>query len=97
MLKSRTTETGALPDEIDTTVLSGRQFVDKLLDLCVSLQSKDYPRMKHAMYSLAYIKLLESRKEYKVLVLDEDMLLFLVAMNVIYLYVKNVKTKIFVN
>ena len=80
LLKSRTTETGALPDEIDTTVLSGRQFVDKLLDLCVSLQSKDYPRMKHAMYSLAYIKLLESRKEYKVLVLDEDMLLFLVAM-----------------
>ncbi len=36
--------------------------------------------MKVALYSLVNIKLFEKRRDYSVLVLDEEMLLFLVAM-----------------
>ena len=36
--------------------------------------------MKLALYSLVNIKLFEKRKDYSVLTLDEEMLLFLVAM-----------------
>ena len=42
--------------------------------------SVDYPRMKVALYSLVNIKLFEKRRDYSVLVFDEEMLLFLVAM-----------------
>lgn len=79
-LKDRGTETNALPDLISTEVNNYDEFMDRLLDMCIRLQSKDYPRMKHAMYQLAYIKLLISRREHKVLALDEELLLFLIAM-----------------
>lgn len=80
LLSERDTETGILPDVISTDVNSYTQFVEKLLNLCISLQSKDYPRMKVALYSLVSIKLYEKRKDHSVLTLDEEMLLFLVAM-----------------
>lgn len=79
-LSGRRTETGILPDPIPTTVDSFNEFVDKLLNLCIALQSKDYPAMQSSLYQLVKIKLLEKRKEYKVLSLDEEMLVFLVAL-----------------
>lgn len=80
LLSERDTETGVLPDPKPIEVNSYEEFVVKLLDLCISLQSKDYPRMKVGLYSLVNIKLYEKRKDHSVLTLDEDMLLFLVAM-----------------
>lgn len=79
LLSDRGTETGILPDPIPTDVSGYEEFVNKLLDLCIKLQSKDYPRMKGALYSLVSIKLYEKRREHRVLALDEDMLLLLVA------------------
>lgn len=80
ILDDRHTEKGTLPEEIPTNVEDYKGFVDKLLRLCKELQSKDYPRMKVALYSLVSIKLYEKRREHSVLTLDEEMLLFLVAM-----------------
>lgn len=80
LLKDRGTETNALPAEIDINVNSYDDFMDILLELCIKLQSKDYPRMKHAMYSMADIRLLMRRREHKVLAFDEELLLFLIAM-----------------
>lgn len=80
ILIERDTETRVLPEPISIEVSNYREFVDKLLNLCINLQSKDYPRMKLALYSLVNIKLFEKRKDYSVLTLDEEMLLFLVAM-----------------
>lgn len=79
LLSDRSTETDGLPEAISTEVNDYQDFVDKLLRLCMDLQSKDYPRMKGALYSLVNIKLYEKRREHSVLVLDEDMLLLLVA------------------
>lgn len=80
LLEDRDTEINALPAAIDIDVNSYEEFMDTLLELCIKLQSKDYPRMKHAMYSMADIRLLMHRREYKVLALDEELLLFLIAM-----------------
>jgi hypothetical protein len=56
ILIERDTETRVLPEPISIEVSSYREFVDKLLNLCINLQSKDYPRMKLALYSLVNIK-----------------------------------------
>lgn len=79
-LQDRGTETNALPELISTEVQSFDEFMDRLLEMCMRLQSKDYPRMKHAMYAMADVKLLMRRREHKVLALDEELLLFLIAM-----------------
>lgn len=80
LLEDRGTETTALPAVVDINVNSYEEFMDTLLELCVKLQSKDYPRMKHAMYSMVGIRLLMRRREHKVLAFDEELLLFLIAM-----------------
>ena len=80
LLENRGTETNALPAVISTDVNSYEEFMDCLLDLCIKLQSKDYPRMKHAMYCMADIRLLMRRREHKVLAFDEELILFLIAM-----------------
>lgn len=80
LLEDRGTETNALPPALDIDVNSYEEFMDKLLELCIKLQSKDYPRMKHAMYCMADIRLLMRRREHKVLAFDEELLLFLIAM-----------------
>lgn len=79
-LQDRGTETNALPELISTEVQSFDEFMDRLLEMCMRLQSKDYPRMKHAMYAMADVKLLMRRREHKVLAFDEELLLFLIAM-----------------
>lgn len=80
LLEDRGTETHALPAALDIDVNSYDQFMDCLLELCMKLQSIDYPRMKHAVYSMADIRLLMHRREHKVLAFDEELLLFLIAM-----------------
>ena len=80
LLEDRGTETNALPSALDIDVNSYEEFMDTLLELCIKLQSKDYPRMKHAMYCMADIRLLMRRREHKVLAFDEELLLFLIAM-----------------
>lgn len=79
-LEDRKTETKPLPDVLDIDVNCYEEFVNKLLELCVKLQSKDYTRMKYALYSLVDIRLLMHRREYKVLAFEEELLLFLIAM-----------------
>lgn len=80
LLEDRGTETNALLPALDIDVNSYEEFMDTLLELCIKLQSKDYPRMKHAMYCMADIRLLMRRREHKVLAFDEELLLFLIAM-----------------
>lgn len=80
LLEKRGTETNTLPEQTNFNVNSYDEFMDCLLDLCIKLQSKDYPRMKHAMYSMADIRLLMRRREHKVLAFDEELILFLIAM-----------------
>lgn len=79
-LQDRGTETNALPELISTEVQSFDEFMDRLLEMCMRLQSKDYPRMKHAMYAMADVRMLMHRREHKVLAFDEELLLFLIAM-----------------
>lgn len=80
LLENRGTETNALPEPLTIDVNSYEEFMDCLLELCIKLQSKDYPRMKHAMYCMADIRLLMHRREHKVLAFDEELILFLIAM-----------------
>ena len=80
LLNGRDTEPHPVAEKIEIRVDSYKDFVNLLLERCLTYQSKDYPRMKVAIYSLVSIKLFEKRRDYSVLVLDEEMLLFLVAM-----------------
>lgn len=80
LLDDRDTEPHPIAEKRTIDVNSYEDFVNLLLDRCMTYQSKDYPRMKVALYSLVNIKLFEKRRDYSVLVLDEEMLLFLVAM-----------------
>lgn len=80
LLDGRDTEPHPIAEKIGIDIGSYRDFADLLLERCQTYQSKDYPRMKTAIYSLVNIKLFEKRRDYSVLVLDEEMLLFLVAM-----------------
>ena len=79
-LEDRKTETNFTPDTSDITVESFDQFMDKLLNLCINLQSKDYNRLKRPVHDLFKIKMRIQRKEYKVLALDDELLLFLIAL-----------------
>lgn len=80
LLDGRDTEPHPIAAKKDIDISSYEEFVNLLLDRCLTYQSKDYPRMKVALYSLVNIKLFEKRRDYSVLVLDDEMLLFLVAM-----------------
>ncbi len=80
LLDGRDTEPHPIADKKEIDINSYEEFVNLLLDRCLTYQSKDYPRMKVALYSLVNIKLFEKRRDYSVLVLDNEMLLFLVAM-----------------
>lgn len=74
---------GSEPDPVEKKVIninSYNEFVELLLDRCIAYQSVKWPIMKGAIYSLVGIKLFEKRRNYSVLVLDDEMLLFLVAM-----------------
>lgn len=80
LLDDRDTEPHPIAEKKEINLNSFKEFVDLLLNRCITYQSVDYPRMKVALYSLVSIKLFEKRRDYSVLVLDEEMLLFLVAM-----------------
>ena len=80
LLDDRDTEPHPIAGKVEVNINSFKEFVTLLLDRCQTYQSVDYPRMKVALYSLVNIKLFEKRRDYSVLVFDEEMLLFLVAM-----------------
>ena len=80
LLDGRDTEPHPIADKKEIDINSYEEFVNLLLDRCLTYQSKDYPRMKIALYSLVNIKLFEKRRDCSVLVFDDEMLLFLVAM-----------------
>ena len=80
LLDDRDTEPHPIAEKKEINLSSFEEFVDLLLNRCLTYQSVDYPRMKVALYSLVNIKLFEKRRDYSVLVLDEEMLLLLVAM-----------------
>ena len=80
-LKSRETAKFQFPDEIDTSVSSYEEFINKLANLCTSLQSKEYEsKMKTRINNLMKIRLLSTRRGREVLNLDDEMLFFLMAM-----------------
>ena len=80
LLDGRDTEPHPIADKKEININSYEDFVNLLLDRCLTYQSVDYPRMKVALYSLVGIKIFEKRRDYSVLVLDEELLLFLIAM-----------------
>ena len=85
----RTSEEGSI-EEIDTTVNSYSDFFDKLEYLCTGLQSPSYiSRMRKKVIDLLSVRFLQSRRGNFVLVLDNEMLTFLIA-----LFTKSKKTKL---
>lgn len=80
-LKSRENAKFQFPDEIDTTVNSYGDFIEKLAKLCTTLQSKEYEsKMKIRINNIMKIRLLSTRRGREVLNLDDEMLFFLMAM-----------------
>lgn len=85
----RTSEEGSI-GEIDTTVKSYYEFFERLEYLCTGLQSPSYiSRMRKKVIDLLSVRFLQSRRGNFVLVLDNEMLTFLIA-----LFTKSRKTKL---
>ena len=81
VLQERDTfDASKLPDRIDTTVSSYEDFFEKLEKLCIDLQSPEYARLGQKVKDIMKVKFLQSRRGKDVLVLDEEMLVFLIAM-----------------
>lgn len=85
----RTSEEGSI-GEIDTTVNNYYEFFERLEYLCTGLQSPSYiSRMRKKVIDLLSVRFLQSRRGNFVLVLDNEMLTFLIA-----LFTKSKKTKL---
>lgn len=85
----RTSENGSI-GEIDTTVNNYYEFFERLEYLCTGLQSPSYiSRMRKKVIDLLSVRFLQSRRGNFVLVLDNEMLTFLIA-----LFTKSKKTKL---
>lgn len=85
----RTSESGSI-EEIEIDVHSYDEFVSTLEHLCTGLQSPSYiSRMRKKVIDLLSVRFLQSRRGNFVLVLDNEMLTFLVA-----LFTKSKKTKL---
>lgn len=85
----RTSESGSI-DEIAIDVHSYDDFISTLEHLCTGLQSPSYiSRMRKKVIDLLSVRFLQSRRGNFVLVLDNEMLTFLVA-----LLTKSKKTKL---
>lgn len=81
VLQERDTfDASKLPERIDTSVSSYEEFFSKLEKLCVDLQSPEYSRLGQKIKDIMKVKFLQSRRGNDVLVLDEEMLVFLIAM-----------------
>lgn len=65
---------------IDVAINSYEEFFQKLSDLCISLQSDSFSRIGNYVKDFVSMQFLQTRRNYKVLVLDNEMLLFLIAM-----------------
>ena len=80
VFSNRSSESASI-GEIDTSVSSYEEFVKKLEQLCVGLQSPSYiSRMRKKIIDVLSIRFLQLRRGNYVLVLDNEMLLFLIAM-----------------
>ena len=80
VFSNRSSESASI-GEIDTSVSSYEEFVKKLEQLCVGLQSPSYTsRMRKKIIDVLSIRFLQLRRGNYVLVLDNEMLLFLIAM-----------------
>lgn len=89
VFKKRSSENGSI-DEIDTTVNSYTEFTEKLEFLCTGLQSPSYiSRIRKKVIDLLSVRFLQSRRGNFVLVLDNEMLTFLIA-----LFTKSKKVKL---
>ena len=85
----RTSEDGSI-DKMDINVHSYEEFTSTLEKLCVGLQSPSYiSRMRKKIIDLLSVRFLQIRRGNFVLVLDNEMLTFLVA-----LFTKSKKTKL---
>lgn len=89
MFSGRKSEDGSIEkEEID--VQSYEDFVSILEHLCTGLQSPSYiPRIRKKVIDLMSVRFLQSRRGNFVLVLDKEMLTFLIA-----LFTKSKKTKL---
>ena len=89
LFNRRTSESGSI-DEIEINVNSYDDFISTLEHLCIGLQSPSYiSRMRKKVIDLLSVRFLQSRRGNFVLVLDNEMLTFLVA-----LFTKSKKTKL---
>lgn len=80
VFSNRSSESASI-GEIDTSVSSYEEFVKKLEQLCVGLQSPSYiSRMRKKIIDVLSIRFLQLRRGNYVLVLDNEMLFFLIAM-----------------
>lgn len=85
----RTSESGSI-EEIEIDVHSYEEFISTLEYLCTGLQSPSYiSRMRKKVIDLLSVRFLQSRRGNFVLVLDNEMLTFLIA-----LFTKSKKTKL---
>lgn len=80
-LLTRPSNKPALPKEINISVSSFDDFINKLFELCTSLAVKDHAnKFRRAIYELFKVRLFSKRREHKVLVLDDDILMLLIAL-----------------
>ena len=80
VFSNRRSEDGSI-DEIEIDISSYDDFVETLEHLCVGLQSPSYvSRMRKKVIDLLSARFLQSRRGNFVLVLDNEMLTFLIAM-----------------
>lgn len=90
MFSHRNSESADGYQEIDLCVESYVDFLKKLRHICVGMQSPSYnSRIKKKVTDLLGVRFLKKRREYQVLALDNEMLLFLIAM-----ITRNEKTKL---
>lgn len=80
VFSKRSSESGSI-EEIDVTVNSYDEFFEKLEFLCRGLQSPSYiSRMRKKVIDLLSMRFLQQRRGNYVLVLDNEMLVFLIAL-----------------
>lgn len=80
----------SLGDPIPADIQSYEEFIKKLEHLCCSLQSNSYvTRLKKKVYDFLAIRLIELRRSNYVMTIDNELLIFLIALST-----KSKKTKL---
>ena len=80
LLKKRKGEENRQPLDINPNVSSYEDFLKKMERCCVELQAKEYSRVGTKIRNILSIKFLSKRRDKDVLVLDNEMLFFLIAL-----------------